>query len=182
LIGMVMNEPDSQGADLFLRAWQDLRHRAQWLIVGKSGHQSTIWRNLGPDGAGKVAFCSWSSTTHLHRFHAGCDMLLMPSRVEPCGLHQFYAMRYGSVPLVRYCGGLRDSVRPFGESEIATGFRFFAYEPPELIRTVDQAISIWQHQPETWRSLIENGMEADFSWNETAGQYIELYRRLIRQG
>jgi len=181
LIGVVMQEPDAQGADLFLKSWPELRDRAQWLILGKSGQAETTLQALVREREGQVAFCSWGSASHLHQFHAGCDMLLMPSRVEPCGLHQFYAMRYGSVPLVRSCGGLRDSVAPYGDAEKATGFRFFGYEPADLIRTLDQALEIRGNSPDAWRSLIQNGMEADFSWPRAASQYLDLYRGLTHQ-
>lgn len=179
LVGLVMDEPEIQGFDLFLKAWPELKERAQWLILGKRGPQTPDPQVLAREDGPQVSFRAWSSAPQLHRFHAGCDILLMPSRVQPCGLHQFYGMRYGCVPLVRYCGGLRDSVAPFGESENPTGFRFFAYEPHDLVRTFIQALQVREQQPHCWRELVHNGMAANFSWSESAAAYVELYRRLI---
>ncbi len=107
---------------------------------------------------------------------AGADAYLMPSRFEPCGIGQLYAMRYGAVPVVRFTGGLADTVTDLDETnQGATGFGFRLFESVELAKTVRRAMRIFTTDPKTWRELQHNGMEADFSWDRAASQYGEVY-------
>jgi starch synthase len=112
-----------------------------------------------------------------HRLYAGADMLLMPSIYEPCGLNQMYALRYGTIPIVRLTGGLADTVIPFDGTnpEVATGFGFALPHPMELY------LATWVAQlnfkdPSVWKSLQENGMACDFSWDRSAREYDAVYR------
>lgn len=116
-----------------------------------------------------------------HRIEAGSDMLVMPSRYEPCGLSQLYSLRYGTVPIVRRTGGLADTVVPFRPSTVksgsATGFHFIDPSPEALLSTVLLALHVYEEQ-EVWRALVTSGMNADLSWDQSAMAYIDLYRRL----
>jgi len=107
-----------------------------------------------------------------HLIEAGADLFLMPSRFEPCGLNQFYSMRYGTVPVARRTGGLADSV-----SE-DTGFLFDEPTPQALLETIRRALETWR-DPEAWRKLQRNGMARDFGWGGAARAYLEAYRRAI---
>ena len=113
-----------------------------------------------------------------HRIYAGADILLMPSIYEPCGLNQMYALRYGTIPVVRLTGGLADTVIPFdGTNEAdATGFGFLAPDPSELYMATWLAMLNYKDS-KTWRKLQQNGMSADFSWERSARAYDEVYRR-----
>jgi starch synthase len=113
-----------------------------------------------------------------HRIYAGSDILLMPSRYEPGGLNQMYAMRYGTVPVVRLTGGLADTVTPFDGSnpETATGFGFIAPSPADLYIATWLAILNFK-DTKAWRNLQDNGMGADFSWDRSARDYEVIYRR-----
>jgi starch synthase len=115
-----------------------------------------------------------------HRIYAGADMLLMPSIYEPCGLNQMYSLRYGTIPIVRLTGGLVDTVTPFDGTnlDVANGFGFVAAHPVELYLATWVAMLNFKDGP-TWKSLQMNGMEADFSWDRSARQYDEIYRRAI---
>ncbi len=115
-----------------------------------------------------------------HRMYAAADVLLMPSRFEPCGLNQMYAMRYGTLPVVHSVGGLVDTVIDADEDPPrATGFRFGAPTSVSLWTAVQRASSIRQEQPQRWRTLIDNAMSRDWSWDASARQYLGLYRELL---
>lgn len=117
------------------------------------------------------------------RIYAASDVLLMPSRFEPCGLTQIYAMRYGAVPVVHAVGGLVDTVVPFcGEASLgrATGFAFDRFESGLLFDTLRVALAA-HRQPSTWGALVEAGMKADWSWAKSASEYERVYRRAIEE-
>ncbi|OQY10874.1 MAG: glycogen synthase [Marinitoga sp. 4572_148] len=112
--------------------------------------------------------------------YAGSDMLLMPSKYEPCGLGQMYAMRYGTIPVVRYTGGLADTVKEFScETLNGTGFGFYEYSSSNLLISILKALNIFIRNRECWNALIKNAMTCDFSWNKSAKEYIELYKKAL---
>ena len=131
-----------------------------------------------------------------HLIYAGSDIFLMPSRFEPCGLGQMIAMRYGTVPVVRATGGLKDTVKNFqfpitnfqsnpkskiqNPKFISTGFVFNKHTPAELLNKLQQALDIFYDHRDVWRRLQVNGMKADFSWNKPAREYSDLYRKMIK--
>ncbi len=113
------------------------------------------------------------------QIYAGCDVFLMPSRYEPCGLGQLISLRYGAVPLVRRTGGLADTVVDAGaDVRSGTGFVFDAPNAPELERTAERARAAFEN-PAAWRALQERGMRQDWSWGRAAGKYRELYAAAI---
>jgi starch synthase len=115
-----------------------------------------------------------------HRIQAGSDMFLMPSRFEPCGLTQMYALKYGTVPIVRATGGLRDTVSEFDPMTLAgNGFVFEQFEPAALTAAIARAANLFRNPP-LWRQLMSNCFKADFSWTRAAQQYLEWFGR-IRQ-
>jgi starch synthase len=117
-----------------------------------------------------------------HRIQAGADMLVMPSRYEPCGLTQLQSLRYGTVPIVRRTGGLADTVVPFKPStaraNLATGFHFDAPTSDAMLSAILLAVSVYREQ-EMWHSLIKAGMKTDVSWARSAERYEQLYRTLL---
>ncbi len=115
-----------------------------------------------------------------HMIEAGCDMFLMPSRYEPCGLNQMYSMRYGSVPIVRATGGLDDTVDDYAGNGKGTGFKFEKYDGKELYKAIHRAVKVFQ-QPEEWKKIMRNGMVQDFSWENSARKYLNLYKDLLKQ-
>jgi starch synthase len=106
-----------------------------------------------------------------HRIEAGADMFLMPSRYEPCGLNQIYSLKYGTVPVVRATGGLDDTI------DDSTGFKFRDYSGDALLDTVRVALRAYQDR-NSWLGTMRRGMGKDFSWKASAGEYLDLYRRL----
>ena len=117
-----------------------------------------------------------------HWIEAASDLFLMPSRYEPCGLNQMYSLRYGTVPLVRRTGGLADSVEHYDrERGSGDGVVFNDFDAPALEWALNTALDLYA-QPPHWARMMRNGMRKDFSWQRQAGQYLELYRRLIAAG
>ena len=102
-------------------------------------------------------------------------MFLMPSKYEPCGLNQLYSLKYGTVPIVRATGGLRDTIQDFNtETGEGTGFVFQDYSGKALLSTIKRALGVY-HRKRLWRKLMENGMSIDYSWESSAQKYLNLY-------
>lgn len=120
-----------------------------------------------------------------HRIEAGSDMLVMPSRYEPCGLTQLYSLRYGTIPIVRKTGGLADTVIPYRPSTAlagrATGFQFSEVSSDSLLATILLALKIYADR-EVWMSIQQAGMGVDCSWGRSAKLYVETYRMLLAGG
>ncbi len=125
-------------------------------------------------------FIGWDDA-QVHRMVAGADMMIMPSRFEPCGLHQMHAMRYGTVPVVRATGGLDDTVSDHTPEQPGTGFKFKAYEPAALMEAVARALDVWRVQPH-WQQVMRRGMTKDFSWQRVLPAYLELYQHARSMG
>ena len=106
----------------------------------------------------------------------------MPSRFEPCGLAQMIAMRYGTLPLVRETGGLKDSVLPYNRfTGEGTGFSFANYNAHELLFTLQNALELYHTEPKIWRGLMEQAMQQDFSWQRSAKEYARIYKELLAE-
>lgn len=119
-----------------------------------------------------------------HRIEAGADMLMMPSRYEPCGLSQLYSLRYGTVPIVRRTGGLADTVVPFkpitAQAGIATGFHFIDPSHEALLTTLLLALRVYRDRDQ-WERLMRAGMNTDVSWARATQQYVRLYESLLKR-
>ena len=114
-----------------------------------------------------------------HKIYASCDAFVMPSLFEPCGLSQMMAMRYGTVPIVRETGGLKDTVEPYNEYEgTGTGFSFANYSAQELLATIRYARNVFSSDVNAWRGIIRRAMELDYSWETSARAYEQLYDQL----
>jgi len=117
-----------------------------------------------------------------HQIEAGCDMFLMPSHYEPCGLNQLYSLKYGTVPVVRAAGGLADTVVDCNPETLsagaATGFVFQQYNPVELLLAIERAMATYA-KPHDWQKLVANGMAQDWSWHHSAEEYAALYQKTL---
>lgn len=126
----------------------------------------------------KVAFRQGYDESMAHQIEAGADIFVMPSRYEPCGLNQMYSLKYGTVPIVRKTGGLADTVEPFDvATKRGTGFVFERFEPEALYQELRRALGIYRDEA-LWRTLMQNGMAADFSWDRQGAEYVALYAKL----
>jgi starch synthase len=173
LIGMVSRFADQKGFDLFEAIAPQLLAEDVFVIVLGSGdpHFERLFRKLAADHPDKVAVKIGYDNGLAHRIEAGSDLFLMPSRYEPCGLSQMYSLRYGTIPVVRATGGLEDTV------DETTGFKFTEYSPEALWDAIERALAEWQLR-KPWRERMRLGMTKDFSWNESAVHYQQLYRSL----
>jgi len=136
-------------------------------------------KTLASRHPGQVAAFLTFNRPQEQRIYAGCDIFLMPSRFEPCGLNQMVAMRYGCVPVVHRIGGLADSVTDYcPETGLGNGFSFVEYEPMALYTALVRAVEAYRHS-EIWGQLVRRCMAADFSWNRSAARYLDLYYRAL---
>ena len=114
-----------------------------------------------------------------HHIYAGADILLMPSRYEPCGLAQMIAMHYGCVPIARATGGLKDTIHDPAQSDLSTGFLFTPPTPEALAVAIRRALTVYDRDPSGWHAIQQRGMQQDFSWNRSAKEYMEQYKFLL---
>jgi starch synthase len=136
-----------------------------------------MWRTLAARHPDRVGVRIGFDEGLAHRIEAGADVFLMPSRFEPCGLNQMYSLRYGTVPVVRATGGLRDTVTNYNPATgEGTGFTFDEYSPSALVGTLTWALDIYKDR-ERWRRIQQAGMREDNSWEARARNYVEVYNR-----
>lgn len=116
-----------------------------------------------------------------HRIQAGCDCFLMPSRYEPCGLTQMYALKYGTPPVATAVGGLRDSIIPWPAPN-ATGFTYYRPTPQDLYEAILEAYALWENNQELWYEMVLRAMKSEFTWDKSAARYLDVYRELGYEG
>ena len=182
LIGIVSRLTDQKGFDLIDYMMDEMCQDAVQIAVLGTGDPKyeNMFRHFAWKYAGKVSANIFYSDDLSHRLYAGCDAFLMPSLFEPCGLSQLMSLRYGTLPIVRETGGLKDTVEPYNEFEkTGTGFSFSNYNAHEMLNTVRYAERIYYDKKRDWNKMIERAMAQDFSWMNSARQYEDLYRSLI---
>jgi starch synthase len=175
LLGMVTRLAEQKGIDLFMDiAAEAISGLDVCLAVLGSGDPvyEAFFRQLAVRFPGRVAGHIGYDNKLAHQIEAGADVFLMPSRFEPCGLNQMYSLRYGTVPVVRATGGLDDTVD--GE----TGFKFWGYNPRDLLTAIRIAADEYRLNPLRWQQRMQSGMARDFSWKASAAKYSELYGKL----
>jgi starch synthase len=158
----------------------DLLSKNIYFVLLGSGNKETegYLRTIIRRHPGKAGIRFEFDNGSAHLTEAGADILLMPSKYEPCGLNQMYSLRYGTVPIVRRTGGLADTVQEYDSSTgTGNGFVFKDYDPEQLRAAVDRALALWDDR-KAWRRLIQNGMRLDLSWKNSAKKYLELYDRI----
>jgi starch synthase len=167
--------------DILARALPGLLSRDLQLVVLGTGDEyySGFFRHFANLHQDKMATCLGFDEGLARKIYGASDLFLMPSLFEPCGLSQLIAMRYGSIPVVRETGGLKDTVTPFnpGTGE-GNGFSFPGYDSGDFLKAVETALSLYR-QRDAWAGLVQNAVRADFSWSKSAGAYISLYRELL---
>jgi starch synthase len=179
LFGSISRLVDQKGVDIQLAALEEmLSGNIQFVLLGTGVPEyETGYRQLAQRHSSKVAVRIGYDQGLAHRIEAGCDFFPMPSRFEPCGLNQMYSLRYGTVPIVRATGGLDDTVIDLTEDpEHADGIKFAEYSSRALAKGMRKALALYD-EPQLLRHFQFNGMSVDFSWDRTARQYEEVYRR-----
>ncbi|MEE1012939.1 MAG: glycogen synthase GlgA [Clostridia bacterium] len=181
VIGIVSRLVDQKGFDLIADAMGELMSMDIQLVVlgtGDAKYEELFRQNawFHPD---KVSANITFSNDLAHKIYAGCDIFLMPSMFEPCGLSQMISMAYGTIPLVRETGGLKDSVQPYNEfTGEGNGFSFYPYNSHDMMHTLRMALHHFANK-EVWVPLMKRAMKTDFSWNSSAKKYDEMYKSLL---
>jgi starch synthase len=183
LIGTVSRLASQKGFDL-LQSIVDclLQRNIQFVLLGTGDKAfQEYFAGLSSRFAGKAGVRIAYEESLAHKIVAGADVFLMPSRYEPSGLTQLYALKYGTIPIVRTTGGLKDSIEDFDPATgKGTGFRFGPYEASALRSVIDRALTAYSNKQQ-WSALMRNAMSADYSWQRSALQYLALYRSLAQQ-
>lgn len=182
LIGVISRLSDQKGFDLIGQIMEAMIENLDFqLILLGTGmeHYHHLFNEIKQKYPSQVSIHLTFNNELAHRIYAGSDMFLMPSRFEPCGLGQLLAMRYGSVPVVRETGGLKDTVDNFNpRTGHGNGFTFKNYNALAMYTAIARAIETY-HYKEQWSQLVKRGMSADFSWKNSAMRYVELYRKTL---
>ena len=182
LIGMVTRLTSQKGLDLVECVMDNIFENddVQMIVLGTGeAHYENMLRHFEWKYKGSLASLIMFDNAASHKIYAGCDAFLMPSLFEPCGLSQMISMRYGTLPIVRETGGLRDSVEPYNEYEnTGTGFSFANYNAHEMLGIINYAKKTWYDNKKSWQSMVKRAMKSDFSWANSAKEYIDVYNRL----
>jgi starch synthase len=183
LVGMVGRLSSQKGLDLVERVLDGVMATGCQLAVLGMGEDRYVdlfnwaqWKY-----AGRIASRIEMNHTLAHRIYAGADMFLMPSMFEPCGLSQMISMRYGTLPVVRETGGLRDTVLSYNEfSSEGNGFTFLNYNAHDMLHVLERAVNLYKDHPDAWKRLMERAMRGLYGWDQSAHHYVDLYRELAK--
>jgi starch synthase len=178
LFGTISRLAEQKGVDIQLGALAEmLNTKMQFVLLGSgSPEYERGYRDLARKFPDKVAVRFGYDETLAHQIEAGCDFFLMPSRFEPCGLNQLYSLRYGTIPIVRATGGLDDSVVDWTQNpRLATGIKFSEYSSRSLAKSIRKALVLFG-QRKLFLGCQRNAMKADFSWERTVHNYLNVYQ------
>ncbi len=180
VIGMISRLAKQKGFDILQPVLQKvIQQPVQFIILG-TGEQEyeKFLRQMACDYPDKIAVTIGFNEGLAHRITAGADMFLMPSHYEPCGLNQMYSLNYGTVPIVRQTGGLADTIIDRdAHPKNGNGLSFTRYSSESLHAALLRGLKLFKNK-NVWKKMIEQGMQADFSWNSSAKKYLKLYKSL----
>jgi starch synthase len=182
LLGMISRLTSQKGFDLVQKIFDHLMAQQLQLVLLGSGElrYEDFFTNAAARFPKKFAVRMGFDEALAHRIEAGADMFLMPSLYEPCGLNQMFSLKYGTIPIVRAIGGLKDTVTDYdAERDDGTGFVFDSYEPQALWESIERALRVFAKN-KAWTGLRRRAMRMDFSWDRSAQAYSDLYEQLWR--
>ncbi|HIU33334.1 MAG TPA: glycogen synthase GlgA [Candidatus Pullichristensenella excrementigallinarum] len=183
LIGMVGRLNGQKGLDLVERVLGEIMATgAQMVVLGMGDNKYVDLFNWAQwKYSGQLAACFQMNHQLSHRIYAGADMFLMPSMFEPCGLSQMISLRYGTLPITRETGGLRDTVLSYNEyTGDGNGFTFLNYNAHDMLHVIERAISIYREEKPVWEKLATRAMRGSYGWDESAKKYLALYEELVK--
>ncbi len=182
IIAMVSRLASHKGFDLVKCVLEEIiaKNDVQFVLLGTGETElEEYFRYLAEKYPSQVCVRFEFNKALSKKFYAGADLFLMPSKSEPCGLSQMIASRYGTVPIVRACGGLADTIEPYNEYDgSGNGFRFDNYNAHDMMHVIDYALSLYREHSK-WSDLVKNVMNVDFSWNVSAKKYIDIYKNML---
>lgn len=183
LIGMVSRMSDQKGFDLVSCILDEFlsKENVQFAVLGTGEERfEMMFRHFEGKYPDKLSANIGYSEEMAHLIYAGADAFLMPSLFEPCGLSQLISLRYGTVPIVRETGGLKDTVEPYNQyTQEGTGFSFANYNASEMAEVIRLAMGLYYAKEEDWKALMIRGMERNFSWESSIEEYERLYGSLL---
>lgn len=181
MIGIVSRLVDQKGFDIIAESMGELTSMDVQLVVlgtGDSKYEELFRQNAWYHPR-KVSANITFSNEMAHKIYASSDIFLMPSMFEPCGLSQMISMAYGTIPIVRETGGLKDSVKPYNQyTGEGNGFSFYPYSSHDMMYTLKNALRLYADKS-IWTPLIKSAMKTDFSWKASAKKYDEMYKSLL---
>ncbi len=183
LIGWASRLTSQKGCDILESALGGIMGGdVQFVMLGDGDkHWAEVFSRWQGQFTGKMGVHIGFNEELVHRMMAGCDLLLLPSRYEPCGLTQLYGLRYGTPSVVRATGGLKDTIQEFSpETKQGTGFFFGAYDSAEFLGAIDKALACYGNKTD-WARLAKNCMKVNFSWDTSARAYRDLYQKLVQE-
>ena len=181
VIGMVTRLVSHKGLDLVKAILEELLSTAemQLVVLGSGDYEyESFFRDIAAKYPDKVGLRIGFIPDLARKIYAGCDMFLMPSKSEPCGLSQMVALRYGTIPIVRETGGLRDSISDCGDGE-GNGFTFKSYNAHDMLDAIRRSLTLYYNGD--WAGLRLRALNCDYSWGRSANAYIKLYKALIKE-
>lgn len=184
VLGIVSRLTNQKGIDLILKELKHILQMDIQLVVlgtGESIYENSF-KEMEYNHKGKAVYYCGYNEALAHKIYAGIDMLLMPSQFEPCGISQLISQRYGTLPLVRETGGLKDTVNPFNKYEkTGDGFSFNHYSSYNFKQVLDIAYNLYYQDTQTWRKLIKNAMKKDVSFSSSARDYENIYNWVLNR-
>jgi starch synthase len=181
VIGMISRLAEQKGFDILAEAMERIMAmNVQMVLLGTGDPKyHKMFEKFAKKYPSKLSVNLRFDEPLAHLIEAGSDMFLMPSRYEPCGLNQIYSLRYGTIPIVRFTGGLADTIQDYDpETGRGNGFVFRDYNAEALVEAIQRALNVYQDRT-TWTKLVRNAMRQDFSWSVSAKKYIALYKKII---
>ena len=182
LVGCVTRFADQKGMDLVANAMGRIVSMGCGVVILGRGSKAynRLIKGLARKYPGRVYVCTDFNDPLAHKIEAGCDIFLMPSRYEPCGLNQMYSIKYGTVPVVRATGGLDDAIVDIdADRQSGNGFKFGPDTENAMLATLKRAVDIYTGNKALWKKIMVQGMKCDFSWERSAKQYVTLYRMIM---
>ncbi len=184
IVGIISRLVSHKGLDLICEVLHDMMKLPLQLVVLGKGDQKyeEFFHWASQQYPGRMAVRLDYNEELSMAIYAGADLFLMPSKSEPCGLSQMIAMRYGTVPIVRETGGLRDTVQPYESwRDAGNGFTFSNYSSGDMLYVIREAVYLYKDYPDAFGRLRKRGMECDFSWARSAGEYLRIYANVTGQ-
>lgn len=182
MMAIISRLTDQKGLDLVSYAMERIcDENTQFVIIGTGDPKyENMFRHYQWKYPERVSANILYSDKLAHKLYAAADAMLMPSLFEPCGLTQLISLRYGTIPIVRETGGLKDTVKPYNEYDgSGTGFSFANYNGDEMLGVINYSKSVYYDHRGEWDKMVKRGMEADFSWNSSARQYEGMYNWML---
>ena len=179
---MVSRLTEQKGVYLISQKIREIMSANVQLVILGTGEEAaeSAFRWMENEYKGRAVYYQGYNEDLAHRIYAGADLFLMPSLYEPCGISQMVSMRYGTLPLVRETGGLRDTVSPFNQyTGSGNGFSFYAANADDMVYTINYALKQYYENPEGWDALVASAFATDVSWEKSALLYEQLYDQML---